>query len=294
MAVVMRQGGWKLVNNLGVGYAGKWADVKNKELIELFRIEQDNQNTADLSEKTNLSEKYPEICNSMLRELDQFLSNAKVSMPYRNINGPKVTQAEKQAYPQILELRSERDQIWATFERGNNKAIIEEAHLLYTLNPKEFDKTRGYREEWFKAPANIRDGRVTATMPPGATHGVFCMRDKNGFLITSEPLPDFQKAPYGSSKDSRFLKNGYAYKPGMYALIRLGKAALSNAKEQKLAISGLQKALEAAEKFYQQEKIEIIAFSNAIRSLRAEIRNLKTLPQSRNYTINRFPADPLF
>ena len=80
----------------------------------------------------------------------------------------------------------------------------------------------------------------------------------------------------------------------MYALIRLGKAALSNAKEQKLAISGLQKALEAAEKFYQQEKIEIIAFSNAIRSLRAEIRNLKTLPQSRNYTINRFPADPLF
>ena len=81
-------------------------------------------------------------------------------------------------------------------------------------------------------------------------------------------------------------------------LLPLSKVAhiwsLSNAKEQKLAISGLQKALEAAEKFYQQEKIEIIAFSNAIRSLRAEIRNLKTLPHSRNYTINRFPADPLF
>ena len=131
-------------------------------------------------------------------------------------------------------------------------------------------------------------------MPPGATHAVFCMRDKNGFLITSEPLPDFQKAPYGSSKDSSFLKNGYAYKPGMYALIELGKAAISNAKKQKLDVTDLQKALKEAEEQYQVEKIEEIMFSDAIRSLRAEIRKLKTVPQSRHYTINRFPTDPLF
>ena len=294
MAVVMRQGGWKLVNNLGVGYAGKWADVENKELVELFRIKKDQQGSADLGEQTNLADKFSKIRDAMLREMDEFLNNAKVSMPYRNINGPKVTQAEKQAYPQVLVLGSEKDQIWATFESGNDKATIKEGHLLYTLNPREFDKTGGHREEWFKAPAKISDGRVEASMPPGATHAVFCMRDENGFLITSEELPDFQEAPYGSSKDSSFLENGYAYKPGMYALIDLGKVALKAAKKEKLNTTPLSLALQVAVKQYQSAKIEVVAFSDAIRSLRAEIRKLETVPQSQHYTINRFPTEPLF
>ena len=294
MAVVMRQGGWKLVNNLGVGYAGKWADVENKELVELFRIKKDEEGSADLGEQTNLADKFPKIRDAMLKEMEVFLSNAKVSMPYRNINGPRVTQGEKQAHPQVLSLGSEKDQIWATFEGGSDKATIKEAHLLYTLNPREFDKTGGHREEWFKALAKISDGRVEASMPPGATHAVFCMRDENGFLITSEELPDFQEAPYGSSKDSSFLENGYAYKPGMYALIKLGKAALKAAKKQKLNTTPLSLALQVAVKQYQSAKIEVVAFSDAIRSLRAEIRKLKEVPQSRHYTINRFPSEPLF
>ena len=126
------------------------------------------------------------------------------------------------------------------------------------------------------------------------THAVFCMRDENGFLITSEKLPDFQEAPYGSSKDSSFLENGYAYKPGMYALIELGNAALTASKKQKLSFDGLEKALNIAQKQYQSEKIEVFDFSNAIRSLRAEIRKLETVPQSKHFTINRFPSEPLF
>ena len=194
----------------------------------------------------------------------------------------------------LLEDRSEKDQIWATFESGSGKASIKKAHLLYTLNPKEFDKTRGHREEWFKAPAKISNGRLDASMPPGATHAVFCMRDENGFLITSEELPDFQEAPYGSSKDSSFLENGYAYKPGMYALIDLGNVTLKAAKKQNLNLDGLEKALDLAQKQYQSTKIEVVAFSDAIRSLRAEIRKLETVPQSQHYTINRFPSEPLF
>ena len=120
------------------------------------------------------------------------------------------------------------------------------------------------------------------------------MRDENGFLITSEKLPDFQEAPYGSSKDSSFLENGYAYKPGMYALIELGKAALKAAKKQNIGTTPLNLALQVAEKLYQKEKIEVVAFSNAIRSLRAEIRKLETVPQSEHYTINRFPSEALF
>ena len=80
----------------------------------------------------------------------------------------------------------------------------------------------------------------------------------------------------------------------MYALIELGKAAISNAKVKKLDVTGLQKALNRAEKQYQNEKVEVVAFSDAIRFLRTEIRKLKTVPQSRHYTINRFPKNPLF
>ena len=51
------------------------------------------------------------------------------------------------------------------------------------------DIVKGHREEWLPAPATIHQGRVEATMPPGATHAVFSMVDRNGFLITSEPMP---------------------------------------------------------------------------------------------------------
>jgi len=34
--------------------------------------------------------------------------------------------------------------------------------------------------------------------------------------------------------------------------------------------------------------------SDAIRSLRAEVRKLKQVPQSKHYAINRFPTEPLF
>ena len=101
MAVVMRQAGWKLVNNLGVGYAGKWADVENKQLIELFQIKKGEQQSADLGEQTNLANKFPKIRDAMLSEMDEFLNNAKVSMPYRNINSPEVPHSQKQAYPKI-------------------------------------------------------------------------------------------------------------------------------------------------------------------------------------------------
>ena len=57
---------------------------------------------------------------------------------------------------------------------------------------------------------------------------------------------------------------------------------------------GLEKALNVAQTQYQSAKIEVFAFSDAIRSLRAEIRKLKQVPQSQHYTINRFPSEPLF
>ena len=294
MAVVMRKGDWKLINNLGIGYAGKWSQVENKKAVELFRIRKEAQSPGDLGEQKNLAAQFPMIRNSMLQELNNFLQKAGVFMPYRNINSSTVTKEEKSAYPKILQLGSEMDLLWVTFQSGENKAEIREAHLLYTLNPKEFDKTGGHREEWLQAPAKIGNGRIEAFMPPGATHALFCLRDANGFLITSEPLPDFQKVPYGKTQDSTFLKNGYAYKPGLFSLIELAKKAQAVAEKKKVNVSALKKSLIAAQKEYDSEKIVVKQLSNAIRSLRSEIRKLKAVPQSKHFTINRFPTEPLF
>ena len=80
----------------------------------------------------------------------------------------------------------------------------------------------------------------------------------------------------------------------MYALIELGKAALAKAKKQKLDARNLSTALEVAERHYLRESVEVVAFSNAIRFLRSEIRKFKEVPQSKHHAINRFPTDPLF
>ena len=294
MAVTMRKGAWKLIHNLGVGYAGRWSGVENKAQVELFRIQRQGSEASDLEEAKNLSEKFPGIRDEMLAELNQFLASTGVTMPYRNLRSNLVSDQERASSPKVLELRSEKDRVWIKIEEGEGKVAIEQAHLLYTLNPKEFDQTRGHREEWFKTDARIDQGKIEATMPPGATHAVFCLRDAHGFLITSDPLPDFQAVPYGTQADSTFIKNGFAYKPGLYSLIQLGEDALGEANKQKLSTKQLEKRLSVAKKLYTSPKFDRLALSDTIRSLRAEIRKLEMVPQSKHYTINRFPTDPLF
>ena len=294
MAVTMRKGAWKLIHNLGVGYAGRWSGVENKAQVELFCIQRQGSEASDLEEAKNLSEKFPGIRDEMLAELNQFLASTGVTMPYRNLRSNLVSDQERASSPKVLELRSEKDRVWIKIEEGEGKVAIEQAHLLYTLNPKEFDQTRGHREEWFKTDARIDQGKIEATMPPGATHAVFCLRDAHGFLITSDPLPDFQAVPYGTQADSTFIKNGFAYKPGLYSLIQLGEDALGEANKQKLSTKQLEKRLSVAKKLYTSPKFDRLALSDTIRSLRAEIRKLEMVPQSKHYTINRFPTDPLF
>ena len=294
MAVTIRKGPWKLIHNLGVGYAGKWSGVENRELVELFLVNKVEENALDLRESNNLAQKFPEIRDAMLAELNAFLKKSGVIMPYRNLGANGVSKEERSASPKVLELGSNKEQIWVKFEQGEGKAAIEEAHLLYTLNPREFDKTGGHREEWLKTDATILPGRVQATMPPGATHAVFCLRDTQGFLITSEPLPDFQTIPYGKQADSIFLKNGFAYRPGLYSLIQLGEDALSAAGKQSPDTQSLKKSLSIAHKHQLNDKLDVVQISDSIRSLRAEIRNLKQVPQSKHYAVNRFPSEPLF
>jgi arylsulfatase A-like enzyme len=293
MSVVMRKGDWKLIRNLGVGYAGKWSGVENKESVELFRIKKGGK-ISDLEEAKNLANEFPEIRKEMLTELNEFLRSSNVSMPYRNLGSNQVSEQERAASPKVLDLGSERDRVWITLEQGTGKVGIQDAQLIYTLNPSEFDKTKGHREEWFVKEASIGDGIVQATMPPGATHAVFCLRDANGFLITSEHLPDFQTVPYGNTADSTFLKNGFAYKPGLFSLIRLGEDALASARKKSLNTQRLETSLSEARIQYQTDKFSVVTLSDAIRSLRGEIRKLAPILQSKHFALHRFPSEPLF
>ena len=186
------------------------------------------------------------------------------------------------ASPAVLGMGSEEDRVWVTLESGSDKAAIVEAQLLYTLNPRPFDSTNGNREEWFESSAAISEGRVDAVMPPGATHAAFALRDANGFLIRSEPMPAVSDSkPH--IKDSALLENGFAYKPGLFALVQLGQQAQKSAEKAGKDVTALKKSLTSVE-----------AHCDAIRSLRASIRELKGTPEAEHALINRFPTEPLF
>ena len=214
-------------------------------------------------------------------------------MPYRNLKCPATTDAERAASPKVLGQGSHEDRVWITLEAAAHKVAIEEAILYYTMNPKPFDTTRGHREEWFPAPATISKGRVEASMPPGATHAAFCLRDANGFLISSEALPSFDKVPH-TTGGSEFLEKGYAYKPGLFALIKLGKQAQAASVKAGLDSSALKAALATAQVQFDAEAIVEKSMCDAIRALRAAIRRQKGIPQADHPQLNRFPTEPLF
>ena len=329
MSAAMRKGEWKLVNHYGIPRG------QNAKPVQLFRLYAQDGSTSDLSEAQNVAEQYPEICNAMLAELNNFIASSGVPVPHKNLAASSVPAEHRAASPAILERGSDKDRVWATFETGTpsaasagsgqagsgqeGKAEIVEAQLLYTLNPKPLDSTRGSREEWFAAPATIREGRVEATMPPGATHAIFSMVDANGYLLHSETMPAVCDVGH-QTHDSTILKNGYAYKPGLFALIKLGERARKSAEKSGRDVSALKEALNAAKRAYETvgegredfpsygdgggqvgretfpASVDIMdeMHCDAIRALRAAIRNQKGATEAKHPLINRFPTEPLF
>ena len=283
MSSAIRQGDWKLVR----GY-GAWMGDNAAADVKLYRLYQDGAPN-DIGETQDLSRQYPEIRNRLLAELDGRIEAAGQPVPHQNATGQGVAPELLAQMPSVLELGSDQDQVWVTLESGQDKAEIADAQLLYTLNPPQMDTVKGHREEWLPAPATIHQGRVEATMPPGATHAVFSMVDRNGFLITSEPMPAATDVGH-HVLDSKLVEDGFAYKPGLYALIQLGEAAKAAADDT----AALSVALAAAKTAHAADGLSGDVYCDAIRDLRGAIRNQKGAPQAQHPLINRFPTDPLF
>lgn len=280
MSAVIRKGGWKLIKNFGAG-------MGNRTDAELFQIYNEDGSVNDLSEANNLATQDPERAKAMLAELTAFLETADVELPYRNL--PAASAEEKEKAPKVQAIGSEADTVWAEFETEGKHELVD-ALFLYTLNPKLLDATKGQREEWFSIPVEIVDGRVEAIMPPGATHGTFVLRDSENFMIRSEPMPTYREKG-NQFKGSNLLANGYAYKPGLFALIQYGKKAATSAGEGKS--KNLNDTLKQAEKIYAMEKASDEEYCDVIRQLRRQIIDLG-VEESKAEVLDRFATDSKF
>ncbi|MBB3208852.1 arylsulfatase A-like enzyme [Rhodopirellula rubra] len=275
----MRKGPWKIYRNLGPGN-NKSPDV------ELFRLYNDDGSMADIGEQENLVEQMPELTKQLLAELDEFLSDANVSLPYKN---PGLrSHAAVGRVPKILNRGDEDDRIWVDVETGDNKSSIVEAKLLYTVNGSLLEASKGRREMWFEQPAEISGGHIEGTVPPGTSHAVFCMRDSEGFLVMSEDLPSYREQSSGAA-DSSYLKHAYAFRPGLFALIKLGKEAEAELTRQGKSDVGLNRELKDATTVYSKTRASEKEYCDTLRALRGAIRNLKgAVSQADDHHLNLF------
>lgn len=281
----MRKGPWKVYRNLSPG--------NNKSpVVELFKLYNDDGSMADVGESNNLAESMPELTNQLLGELDAFLGEANVSYPYKN---PTIkNHAGHEQVPAVVSRGDDKDRIWVEVETGADKSKIVEAKLLYTVNGGEFELSRGHREMWFEVPTTIKDGRIEGTVPPGASHAVFCMTDNEGFLVMSEELPSY-KDMSSSNSDSSYVQHAYPFRPGLYALIQLGKEASVALKQTSQSGAQLSKALSKAEALYAAGEGTDDQYYSTIRGLRNSIRDLKgVIPQADNYYLNLFRQSDAF
>jgi hypothetical protein len=106
-------------------------------------------------------------------------------------------------------------------------------------------------------------------------------------------LPDWQENP-GYGANSKILKDGYAWKPGLSALIKLGERAAASAAADGKDSNDLMKSIEAAKKSYADPQATESSLASSVRHLRAAIRHQEGTPESRNEFVNRFPYDPKF
>jgi arylsulfatase A-like enzyme len=171
----LRVNGWKLIHN--------WMPGRPKyELFELYKNYPGTSERADIEEEKNLASKMPEKVAEMSKELFRRLEGMNASYPFLNPSYKGgLPHKEKVCQPIADSLKAKKgNQVSLAFkERG---AKVTAGQLMYTTSGK--DK----REEWYRAPAKIKNGRIHAKLPKGTTHYFFNLIDENNFLV-SYPEP---------------------------------------------------------------------------------------------------------
>ena len=260
---VIRQGDWKLIKNTG-------PRLTEAPELQLFRMIDENGSFGDIAEQKNLVEQYPEVANRMLGDLTEWMEQNDGRVPYLNPLSKEKLPGQGRV-PAVTGMGSDKTRLWATFET-DGKAKVEKTFLVYTLNGGTELKYRPPRlEEWFEAPAVLKKGRVEADAPPGMTHAVFCLVDENNFLIYSERVPPVGRECRIDGPVSTFLKDGFAYRPGLLSLIREGHHARARLIKKGVGTDKLTQALKDA-RAAEKQPVEEKRYATAIRNLRHAIR----------------------
>ncbi len=261
---VIQRGPWKLIKNTG-------PRLTEAPAVQLFKLNNDDGSNKDISENKNLAEEFPEITKQMLGDLNVWMQQNDARVPYLNPNSSEELPGQKDV-PVVTGLDSKDNRIWANFDTGG-KSKVTKAFLIYSLNGGTELKFRAPRlEEWIKAPVKLTEARVEAIAPPGMTHGIFCLIDENNFLIYSEPVISIGGLCRIDGPVSTFLEDGFAYRPGLLSLIKVGHQARNKLKKKGVQTDELQNALKAA-RVTCKEPVEEKTYAVAIRNLRHEIRN---------------------
>ncbi len=284
-ASAIRKGGWKLVLNHCPG-RNRGDD---RPPLELFRMYDEDGAPDDLSEKKNLADTHPAKRDELLADLSAWFKEHDAQLPYKNAKPIPATKALPGAedVPAVTALSSDRDVLKVSFETGKGKSKVLSGIFVYTTNGSDLLRDSAGYEEWFRVPVTVGDGFATAVAPPGMTHGIFCLRDENNFLIRSKETP-----PYiGEGGDRRFTiakspEDTYAWKPGLISLVKTGVSALKNARAKGLATGVLSRAIRVAEVVV-RKPIEELAYAAMMRNLRYEITQLD-VPEAELPVLNLF------
>lgn len=280
---IIRKGGWKL----------RWnhtPELNRLPRIMLYKLYNEDGTVADMGEANNLADSEPELRETLLADLQAWLAKYNAPLPYKNaqqVGGNRLAGAEQ--VPAVLQLHREGKRVELHYESGAGKSEIVEAKLLYTTNGSRFIQNNSHQEEWFEWPAEAAKGVAHAIAPPGMTHGVFYLRDANGFLITSEPLSTYAGPGANATAGAKLLKDGYAYRPGLLSLIDLANTAAHNARIAGLSVNTLTAAIEEARKLAAQP-VEEESYALAMRKLRQAIKALE-VPQAQLPVLNQFATE---
>lgn len=272
----IRKGPWKLMKNTG-------SYRTDAPELQLFRLYDDNGAEGELGEKQNLAQQYPEVVKSLHAELKQWMAKNDARSPYLSPATPGGKLPGQKLVAKVSKSGANGDKIWVEFET-KSKSKVTEAFLMYTLNGGTELKDHAPRlEEWIKKKdVKLTNGRVEATAPPGMTHAVFCLVDENNFLIHSESVPEIGRECSIDGAVSTFLKNGFAYRPGLESLIKLGQRVHNELEEKEQPTKSLDTSIRQAQNTLKSPVTEE-SYANAIRQLRREILKVEKLShQSRH------------
>ncbi len=279
---IIRKGEWKLLL-----YHAVEAN-KQRPQIQLYKLYNEDGSPGDLGESNNLADSHPEKRDALLGELQAWLDKYDAALPYRNADTPGRGLPHNDKVPGVVSRHSEGDRIEVRVETGTDKARIVDARLVYTTNGSDLLREHSGYEEWFEAPAEIEsESVISAKAPAGMTHGVLYLRDENGYLVTSEPVPPAAGPGSKPGNGVDLIEDGYAFVPGLHAMLSLAESALKSAGATGQDSAALQRAVQKSRKTLSVAKPAEDDCALAMRMVRKAIRGLD-VPEARLPVLNQF------